>query len=190
MPDARTLENAAWAAADGTATPDQLSLLEEDPRAWRWTLEDLIEETEDGLDAVRRIEGPERNQVVADFETELARLEAAYDLLTKVGDSSSAVAAIAAADPAGEVRLQASWHNGNVVVWAAGPGTAPASGAELSDRLEAIGGPAVGWSQHPNVQLPAGGRAAALSIPVEEALGWLVAVGGGLGREGAGASVA
>jgi len=190
MSDVHTLESAAWAAADGTATSEQLALLEADPRSWRWALEDLLEETEDNLESVRKLNGPERLQVVADFEAELARLEAAYDLLTKVGDSSSAVAAIAAADPAGEVRLQASWHGGNVVVWAAGPGTAPANNDELSDRLEAIGGPAVGWSQHAAVLLPDGGRAAALSIPVQESLGWLVAVGAGLGREGVGASVA
>ncbi|CAN5889821.1 DEAD/DEAH box helicase [soil metagenome] len=190
MSDAQAFATAAWAAADGTATPSQLADLEADPRAWKWVLEDLLEETEDRLEAVRRLPGPERNQVVTDFEDEVGRLEAAYDLLTKVPDSSSAVAAIVAADPAGEVRLQASWHNGNVVVWAAGPGTTQATAAELSDRLEAIGGPAVGWSQHPNVHLPTGARAAALAIPVEEALGWLVAVGGGLGRKGVGASVA
>jgi hypothetical protein len=190
MSDARALEAAAWAAASGTATSEQLATLEADPRRWRDALEDLLEDTEDRLEAVRRLTGPERLQVVADFEGELARLEAAYDLLTKVGDSSSAVAAIAAADPAGEVRLQASWGGGNVVVWAAGPGTEPATAEELSDRLEAIGGPAVGWSPFPAVPLPSGARAAALAIPVGEALGWLVAVGGGLGREGVGASVA
>ena len=190
MSDAQALETAAWAAADGNATADQLSVLEADPNAWRWALEDLLEVTEDHLDAVRRINGPERIQIVSDFEAELARLEAAYDLLTRVGDSSSAVAAIAAADPAGEVRLQGSWQDGNVVVWAAGPGTTPATGEELSDRLEAIGGPAVGWSQHAAVVLPTGARAAALAIPVDESLGWLVAVGAGLGREGVGASVA
>ena len=190
MSDAQALETAAWAAAAGTATDEQLAILEKDPRAWRWALEDLLEEAEDNLDSVRRIEGSERHQVVADFEAELGRLQAAYDLLTKVGDSSSAVAAIVAADPEGEVRLQASWHGGNVVIWAAGPGTAPAGPDELSDRLEAIGGPAVGWTQHQAVQLPGGARAAALAIPVQESLGWLVAVGGGLGREGVGASVA
>ena len=190
MSDAQSLEVAAWAAADGTATADQLSALEADPIAWLWALEDLLEATEDHLDVVRRIEGPERLQVVSDFEAELARLEAAYDLLARVGDSSSAVAAIAAADPVGEVRLQGSWQGENVVVWAAGPGTAPATAEELSDRLEAIGGPAVGWSQHAAVLLPSGARAAALAIPVQESLGWLVAVGAGLGREGVGASVA
>lgn len=190
MIDVRALEAAAWAAAAGTASPEQLALLETDPKRWQFALEDLLEDTEDRLESVRKLVGPERHQVVADFEAEMARLEAAYDLLTKVGDSSSAVAAIAAADPAGEVRLQASWGGGTVVVWAAGPGTEPASAEELSDRLEAIGGPAVGWSPHQAVPLPGTSRAAALAIPVQEALGWLVAVGGGLGREGVGASVA
>jgi len=190
MSDQRVLEDAAWAAADGQATPDQLRLLEADPVAWRWALEDLLEEIEDGLESVRRLDGPERQQVVADFEAELGRLEAAYELLAKVDDSSSAVAAIANADPVGEVRLQASWHGGNVVVWAGGPDAPPANAEELAARLEAIGGPAVGWTHHQAVQLPSGGRAAALAIPVQESLGWLVAVGSGLGREGVGASVA
>ncbi|HWJ60477.1 MAG TPA: DEAD/DEAH box helicase [Acidimicrobiales bacterium] len=181
------LEAAAWAAADGSATPEQLTLLEADPNRWRDVVEDLLEDLEDRLDSVRQLTGPERNQVVADFEAELAQLEAAYDLLSKTDDP---IAAIAAADPAGEVRLQASWASGQIVVWAAGPGTEPASAEELSDRLEAIGGPAVGWSVHPAVVLPGGARAAALAIPIGEALGWLVAVGGGLGREGVGASVA
>jgi superfamily II DNA or RNA helicase len=76
-----------------------------------------------------------------------------------------------------------------VVVWAAGPDTVPANHDELSDRLEGIGGPAVGWNQHRGVPLPTGDRAAALSIPVADALGWLVAVGGGLGGDGVGSSV-
>jgi hypothetical protein len=182
----RALESAAWAAAEGTATPAQLAQLEADPVGWRRTLERLLDDVEDQLEAVRLIEGPERDQVVADFEQELARLEAAYDLLTKVSDP---VAAIAAADPAGEVRLQASWSAGNVVVWAAGPDAPPADNGQLADRLEEIGGPKLGWSLHPDILLPSGERAAALSIPVDESLGWLAAVGGGLGRTGVGASV-
>ena len=116
--------------------------------------------------------------MVADFEEELARLEAAYDLLTR------------AADPSAAHRRRRSGRRGpapGVVVgrrrsWCGrpGPDTAPASNDELADRLEAIGGPALGWSLHPAVPLPAAARAAALSIPVEESLGWLVAVGGGL----------
>jgi hypothetical protein len=183
----RTLEAAAWAAVDGIATTEQLSLLEADAPAWRRALERLLDDTEDNLDAVLESDGPGRDQAVADLEAELDRLEAAYDRLTGASDPSAAV--LVAPDPAGEVRLQASWSAGEIVVWAAGPDTSPATHDELSDRLEGIGGPAVGWNQHRGVPLPTGGRAAALSIPVADALGWLVAVGGGLGGDGVGSSV-
>ena len=183
----RELEVAVWAAAEGIATEDQLKLLDADPRAWRLTLERLLDDVEDNLDSVRELTGPERDQVVADFEAELTRLEDAYELLTRAPDPS---AAIVIADPPGEVRLQASWSAGQVVVWAAGPSAIPADNDGLADRLEAIGGPALGWSLHPHVRLPTGERAAALAIPVGESLGWLVAVGGGLGSDGIGTSVA
>ena len=187
MPDSPEARGAAaWAAAENSATPEQLQLLESDKDLWIDVLEHLLDDTEDRLDAVRQIGGPERAQVVADFTAELALLEASYDLLF---DTDDPVAAIAAAAPAGEVRLQASWAKGLSVVWAAGPGTAPESADELSDRLETIGGPALGWSPHRDVLLPGGAKAAALSLPVGEALGWLVAAGGGQGRDGVGASV-
>jgi superfamily II DNA or RNA helicase len=180
------LEDAAWAAAEGIATTEQRSLLEADAAGWRLALERLIDDTEDRLDRVRDLNGPERDQVVTDFEEDLSRLENAYELLLRAPETA---AAIVTADPPGDVRLQASWSAGTVVVWAAGPGTLPASNDEVADRLEAIGGPALGWSAHPAVQLPAGPRAEAVSIPVAEALGWLVAVGGGLGGDGVGSSV-
>ena len=150
----RTLETAVYAMAEGIATRDQIALLEADTRAWRLMLERLIDDTEDQLEDVRRIQGPERDQVVADFTQELARLDASYDLLTKVTDP---LAVIAGADPGGEVRLQASWEAGKIVVWGAGPGTAPESNDELADRLEAIGGPKLGWTLHADVPLAVGG---------------------------------
>jgi superfamily II DNA or RNA helicase len=183
----RTLEAAAWAAVDGIATSEQLSLLEADAPGWRRALERLLDETEDNLDAILESEGAGREQAVADLEAELDRLEAAYDRLTGASDPSTAV--LVAPDPIGEVRLQASWSAGEIVVWAAGPEAAPSTHDELSDRLEGIGGPAVGWNQHRGVPLPTGVKAAALSIPVADALGWLVAVGGGLGGDGVGSSV-
>src|SRR5690606_856161 len=72
---------------------------------------------------------------------------------------------------------------------AAGPEAPPAGQDELSERLERLGGPAVGWIQHRGVPLPDGERAAALSIPVADALGWLVAVAGGLGGDEVGSSL-
>ncbi len=183
----QALEAAAWAAAEGTATAEQVTLLEADPVAWRSMLERLADDTDEHIEAVRQSDRPEREQVLADLEEDLHRLEAAIDLLTGATDPAEA---IVVADPVNEVRLQASWSEGQVVVWAAGPGTLPATNDELADRLEAIGGPALGWSLHPGVTLPTGGRAEAVSIPVDQALGWLVAVGGGLGRSGVGLSVA
>src|SRR5688572_26436311 len=191
MPDlTRALEAAAWAAAEGIATAEQRSLLEADPVAWRLILERLMDETEDNLDSVSSIEGPERAQVVSDIEADLDRLEAAYDLLIGSTSSGSEVL-IPTADPTGEIRLQASWENGSIVVWAGGPDVVAHQNADLADRLEALGGPKLGWAVHADVVLPNGLKAAALSIPVEEALGWLVvAVGGGQGDEdGVGASV-
>jgi hypothetical protein len=184
----RAMESAAWAAVDGIATTDQLALLEADAPGWRRALERMLDDTEDHLDGVRALATPERDQVVADLEAELERLELAYDRLTGASDAADAV--LVAPDPAGEVRLQASWSANEVVVWAAGPETLPADHDGLSDRLEGIGGPAVGWNQHRGVPLPTGEKAAALAIPVADALGWLVAVGGGLGGDGVGSSVA
>jgi len=191
MPDtSRALEAAAWAAAEGIASAEQRALLEADPVAWRLMLERLMDDTEDNLDSVSSLEGPERAQVVGDIEAELGRLEAAYDLLLG-STGNGAPALIPTADPTGEIRLQASWAAGSVVVWAGGPDLAAHQNADLADRLEALGGPSLGWAVHADVVLPNGLRAAALSIPVEEALGWLVvAVGGGQGDEdGVGASV-
>ncbi len=182
----RLLEDAVWAAAEGTATAEHLALIEADPEVSRRALEDLIDDYDERLEAVRALSTPERDQVVADFEESLGRLEAAYDLLLR---SNGSAPLVAAADPTGEVRLQASWAAGKLVVWAAGPATAPADNDELATRLEAVGGPEVGWSLHNDLQLPTGGRAAALSIPIEQALGWLAAVAGGLGGDGVGSSV-
>jgi superfamily II DNA or RNA helicase len=180
-------ERAAWAAAEGVATEAQLELLQADTAAWKHALERLLDETEDSLESVQAtLSGAERVQVVADFEAELDLLESAYDRLTGAADP---VMAVVLADPPDEVRLQATWSGGVVVVWAAGAHTKPADNDGLADLLETIGGPSLGWSQHPAVPLPSGARAVALSIPLDEALGWLVAVGGGLGRGSVGSSV-
>ncbi|MEA3054645.1 MAG: hypothetical protein QOD30_77, partial [Actinomycetota bacterium] len=176
MAEAPSLERDVWAAVDGIASADQLSRLEGDPRGWRSTLERLLRETEESLESVRTIQGDEREQIVADVEAELDRLEFAYQRFQKAPAPGAAV--LIAVDPPDEVRLQASWAEGRLVVWAAGATTAPATNGELADRLEAIGGPALGWSVHPSVPLPSGVRAEALSIPIEESLGWLVAVAG------------
>ena len=85
------LEAAAWAAADGVATDADLALLERDPLVWRRQLEVLIDDTEDALDHVRKLRGPERGRVVADMEAELTRLEVSYGRLLSPGDLNDAL---------------------------------------------------------------------------------------------------
>jgi hypothetical protein len=191
MDDAeRPIEDAIWASLEGGATAEQLALLEGDPVAHRRVLERLIDDAEDRLDAVLKLGGPERDQVVADVEDELDLLDAAYDRL--VPPPPPPVVELRPgliAEPPGQVRLQGSWAAGQVVVWGGGPGATPETVDQLADRLEAIGGPALGWNQHRPVALPDGGKADALSIPMAEALGWLAAVGADGSSDNVGASV-
>jgi superfamily II DNA or RNA helicase len=188
-----TLEMSVWAVAEGRATPDDLARRDASPDAWQRAVDRLVDETEERLDVVRRLIGDERDQVVGDFEDDLARLQSIGgvslrrpSLSTADGDEDSDedVAVVPA-----EVRLQASWDDDHIVVWAGGPGVTPATNDELADRLEAIGGPALGWSLHAPVPLPSGARAEALAIPVKESLGWLVSMGVGVGADGVGPSV-
>jgi SNF2-related domain/SNF2 Helicase protein/Helicase conserved C-terminal domain len=178
------LEAATWAVAEGRATAAELALFKLDSIASLRVLTRLLNDTEEQLASLRRLPGEERDQVVADFEGVLDGLLAIEDLLlpSRQGDA-------VLSEPVGEVRLQASWSHGLIVVWAAGPLSPPASNDELADRLEAIGGPSLGWALHPNITLPTGVQADALAIPVKDVLGWLVAIGGGLGRDGVGPSV-
>ena len=157
----RELESATWAVAEGRATGEQLALFQSEPDASLRMLQRLIDDTDDNLASVRGLPVDERDQVVADFEEELAKLIAIHNSLVPV---PGAVDVEQVAEVIGEVRLQCSWHDGNVVVWAAGPGTAAAANAELADRLEAIGGPRLGWTVHPSVLLPSGVRAESLAI--------------------------
>jgi superfamily II DNA or RNA helicase len=184
-------ELAAWAVAEGRATEQERSALEADPGVWRRTIDRLIGETEAKLASVRGLTGDERERVVADFEDDLSRLHAVRVTLTNGSEpptrglpDAPGLGGVVAAD------LQASWSAGQVVVWAGGAATGSTSNDQLADLLEAIGGPAVGWSLHPPLTLPSGARAEALSIPLRDSLMWLLGVGAEPDRQGVGASVA
>jgi hypothetical protein len=176
-------ETAAFADAEGFATPEQRRMLEADAHAWRRVLERLVKDTEETLASVRGVKGPERAQVIADCQTTLRRLRAAYKrtglaLTDGSADAESGSGSPpATADRVRQARLQGSWSAGRLVVWAGGPGAVPADNGGLADRLEAIGAPPLGWELHRDIRLPSGERAAALSIPLADGLGWLVEVG-------------
>ena len=193
MHPTRELESAIWMIADGRGSDADVALLEADSRASLLVLERLIADAEDDIQSVRGLSGAERQQVVADFEATLkSLLETAARLLPEPPTSALLVppaptraAAVEFDDldfeelEPGQVELQATWQQGQLVVWAGGRGVAPESFDELSNRLEKAGGPPHGWEVHKGVSLPDGSRADALSISMKDALGWLVAVGGG-----------
>jgi len=195
MRDSQQLIAAIWSISEGRGSGDELELLRADERASLSVLDRLILETEEDLAVVRNLPGDERDQVVADFTDTLDGLRATAARLRPpppapaaavIDDTESTAFEY---EEAGEVQLQASWSAGQVVVWAGGRGAVPEGNEGLATRLEAIGGPAVGWQLHPGVDLPGGVRAEAVSIPMKDALGWLVAIGGGHEQPGVGPSV-
>ena len=190
MSEVSALEDAAWAAAEGHASVEQMALLDTDRRASTAVIERLMDDTEDQLDSVQQLAGPERTQVVADFTRLLTGLSRLFDRLNGGGTGGEATPGETNADRSSPTpRLQASWDDGDVVVWAGGLIAPPATSDELADLLETLGGPALGWRAHRGVPLPGGGRAYAVSIAVADALGWLAAAGAGLGGDEVGASV-
>jgi len=186
MQDAtRALEDAAWAAAEGTATAAQLAQLEADPRGWRQTLERMLDDVEDQLDSVRMIHGPSGTRW---WPT--SRMSCPSSRPRTTSSPTWPTPSPPSRPPTPRARCGSRRRGRRPGRRVGGrPRGAPADNGQLADRLEAIGGPKLGWSLHADVVLPTGTRAAALSIPVDESLGWLVAVGGGLGRAGVGASV-
>ena len=197
----RELESAIWSIADGRASDADLATFRADERASLVLLERLIVDAEDDLASVRRLGGDERDQVVIDFADTLQRLLDAAAMLLPEAPDSVFLAPEPVAVPTefddlgfetlepGPVELQASWDAHQLVVWAGGRGIPPENHDELENRLEKVGGPPHGWQVHKGVPLTDGQRADALSISMKDALGWLVAVGGGQVGDGVGPSV-
>jgi len=158
------------ADASGEATPDERALLEAEPERWQAALEHLLDDTEDELSKLRRLPGPERSQVVADFEAERDRLAVALARLT--GTPISPELELAAEPP----RLQATWAGGELVVWVGGPTGSPVGVDELRAWLAEAEAPTAGWTEHAGVPVPSGDRAPALSAPLPAVLGWLAHV--------------
>ncbi|MBI2706079.1 MAG: hypothetical protein HYX32_12430 [Actinobacteria bacterium] len=177
--------------AAGDATPEQVAVLEADRPRWLDTVLDRLAETDEALKSVRALTGPERAQVVADFEAERAMLAAVARRLGHGVDDGEARGVPGssrgelAAD--GVVRLQLSWSPGLVVAWAGGPGATAATAGELAELLEAAGASA-DWVPHSAARIPGNGRAEAVAAPVGDVLGWLVALAAGEPDDSVGAS--
>ncbi len=183
MLDARQLEASIWRIADGRPSDDDLARFHLDERASLYILDRLLGEAEEELAHARTLPAVERELVVADFSDTLDSLKATYlrlrPLPEPAGDDHQAIAyEELIPEP---VRLQATWADGQVVVWAAGRGALPEPNDGIADRLELCGGPPHGWQMHGGIPLPGSVKAEAISISMKDALGWLVAIGGGQG---------
>ena len=77
------------------------------------------------------------------------------------------------------VQLQVSWVPGRVVAWAAGGDERNVDSEKLTDMLAAASAPGTGWTRARLGSAARRRQASALSIPVGEVLGWLVAAGAG-----------
>ena len=200
MHDSRQRETAIWSIADGRGSDDDVAVLHSDEQASLAVLVRLIADTEDGLESVRRINGDERDQVVIDFLDTLAGLRAVAERLRPgairpLATEEQERSRLFTVAPEPEViepepvRMQASWVDGALVVWAGGRGSAPESAEWIGEAFGAIGAAPSGWLPHRGVPLPDGETAQALTTSMRSALGWLVAVGTGEHNDLVGASV-
>ncbi|MDH3681241.1 MAG: DEAD/DEAH box helicase [Acidimicrobiia bacterium] len=178
---------------DGFADAGQIELLRANQRAWVAALLRLYDDADQALDDVsRRVKGRERALVVADFEAELARIDAMLTELVGPAPSNKAPdkPPSEAAASSGNAQLQLSWIPGHVVAWSAGHNATPEPTEVLRERLADAGAGSLGWEEHNQVKVPGGGKADAVSVPIGASLGWLVALGQTTEDESTGPSVA
>jgi superfamily II DNA or RNA helicase len=178
------------AEAEGDATPEQRAVLEADEAGWRATLLRLLRDAEEFVASSKALRGDERDQVLADAQSELRRLSAAWARLTATEDSGERTSERPnrpartprpreEPEPVGALQVQVSWEPGRVVAWGGGPGHAGADGDAVMAMLGTADAPTSGWIHHTAIPLPKGGTAAAFAVPVGDVLGWLVAAGAG-----------
>jgi superfamily II DNA or RNA helicase len=214
--DQFAFEAAVVAEAGGWASSGDRAQLDADPLAWAAALRRLIHETDDGIRSASGLSGELRELVMADLNSERARLSDTLRRLTgdeievpplplsngaataapTSANASDAAAATNAAPAvgapttveAGPPVLQASWAEGRIVVWAGGPG-ADATPEDLEELLEKADASSIPWERHPAVPIPGRAAAEARSAPIAQILGWLVGVGAGHGGDGIGPSL-
>ncbi len=183
--------------AAGEAAPGDLAALDGDRLRWLRVAQALLRDTEDALEEAGELPEPAlRAQVGADLDAELRLLSAAVTRAAVAaglgtlwqapppsraaanGAASEAGTTDVAAVPAGPPRLQGSWVDGGLVLWAGGPGAKPLSAEEVVALAVSIDSTldTGGWTRRKPVIVPGGEQAEAWAVPLDRILGWLVAV--------------
>ena len=187
-------ENLVLIEAEGQASADQLDVLEAERSRWERALLDLLEDTEDDRDAAESLSGPERRQVLDDFDDLIDTLE---DALIRIFGPIDYIEPEPKPDrspsknnkkqkpapqpveelPPGIPTLQLSWVAGRVVAWKGAVRAESGSVEEVLAELASFGAPGDVWQPHAPVQLPGGQQADAVEASIGDILGWLVALG-------------
>ena len=146
--------------ADGLADPNELEQLASDPIRWRNVLTDMIEDLEDRMHSIRRLKGPQRKQVIIDFEGEFTLLTDAYERATgepyTVDDDTDPSPSIPVHAVPAPAALQLSCTGGRVIAWAAGAFTEGEAPEQILERLVAAGAPETAWEDYRRIELPTG----------------------------------
>ena len=206
--DLTNLELLVSAEAAGEIAADERVVLEADRARWATMVHQLLVDTEEALDRVSESDREERDQAVADLAEERDRLVRAlrrahgqpeldededdfdddeYDDDDEFADEFRAhdlddeVAADGPLDErAATAELQASWLQGNVVLWAGNRAAASVGRDDLAQLINDAGASAIEWTpRRRDVKLPSGQAAVAVEAPVGAALGWLVGLATG-----------
>ncbi len=137
---------------------------------------------DDARDTVR---GPERSMVLADLESEATNIDNMLTTLLGPPEAkqprSEPANGTAPAEPeldieSGTTQLQLSWIPGRIVAWSGGYQAPSDDHAGVVARLVAAGATPDVWEPHSGAKLPDGGKADAVSAPLESVLGWLVSL--------------
>ena len=179
MSDFPTVRSPRWSTRRSTAGRARTTsrCCSPRPRRWRRALLDRLDEADRAVERARQIDGPERAQVVMDFESIGDDVDAALDRLDlregrDLPEPDDGTVEVEAEQV--EPLLQASWSPSHVVVWVGGASAVLGERADLMKALEEFGAPGEVWTDHDPVVLPDGRRAAALSAPMEDVVGWLL----------------
>ncbi|MEZ5239330.1 MAG: SNF2-related protein [Microthrixaceae bacterium] len=163
------------AEIDGMASDDEIAQLFAEAPRWRRVLLARLDEADDAVERAKRLDGPERDQVAMDFLAIGDEVDAALDRLDiREGRELPEPEEPPATAEHGEPLLQASWSPSRVVVWVGGADKVISRNAELTEVLADLGAPTDVWTSHEQVALPDNRRAAALSAPMEDVIGWLL----------------
>ncbi len=163
------------AEIDGRASEEDIAMLFAEARRWRKALLDRLDEADSAVERAKRIDGPERTQVMMDFESIGDDVDAALDRLDDregrdLPEPDDGTVEVERVEPL----LQASWSSSRVVVWVGGANAGLGERPDLTKALEEFGAPGEVWTDHDPVVLPDGRRAAAMSAPMEDVVGWLL----------------